>query len=402
MRLLALLLAAAPSFAGSRSLSVPTTITLPSASLGAAGAVIPGAAIGQPAFTALPAALPAAGVSLPAPLAASAVAAGASARAASAKKGEGTQKSGAVGAQDSLKNVNAALAADGGAGKAAALSAAFDGSFEKGSIEEAHVAPAPGKGGRVDLSKLDPAQTRGMKRKKAEKKLKQDQVKLDELQQVLYADHKRKVLIVLQAMDTGGKDGTIRHVMRSLNPQGVQVTSFKKPTAEEAKQHYLDRIKKGLPGDGMIGIFNRSHYEDILAPTVYGTHSAAEIEKRYDEINAFEKSLTDDGWTVMKFFLFISKDEQKKRLQARLDEPDKNWKFSKADLESRKLWPKFEGVYEKILGRTNTPNAPWFIVPADNKWYRDYVVGRILKRALKRMKLKYPDPPADLPKTIPD
>jgi len=203
-------------------------------------------------------------------------------------------------------------------------------------------------------------------------------------------------------MDTGGKDGTIRHVMRSLNPQGVTVASFKKPTEQERKHHYLWRIKKALGGPGMITIFNRSHYEDILAPTVYNTHDPAVIEKRYEEINRFEKKLADEGWTVLKVFLYISKDEQKRRLQARLDEPDKNWKFSPEDLKSRALWPQFQGVYEQILGRTNTPWAPWFVIPANNKWYRDYAVGKLLKRALKRMDLKYPDPAPNLPKTIPD
>jgi PPK2 family polyphosphate:nucleotide phosphotransferase len=409
MSLSALLLAAclcAPARAGgSRVVTVPSGM-IPGVSL-------PGSAASIPSLPSIP--------QLPVSLAAPGVQTGVSISQAgdfrlkaemSGPKAEGTQRSGAAAptAKAALTNLSSSLAGggseNGGGGKKgsgdAPLKAAFDGAFEKGTIEADVVAPAPNAQGRVDLSKLDPSDTHGMKRKKAEKKLAKDQVKLDELQQVLYADHHRKVLIVLQAMDTGGKDGTIRHVMRSLNPQGVQVASFKKPTEQEAKHHFLWRIKKALGGLGMITIFNRSHYEDLLAPTVYKTFSPEEIEKRYDTINKFEKKLSDEGWTILKFFLYISKDEQKARLQARLDTPDKNWKFSPEDLKSRALWPKFQAVYEQILGRTNTPWAPWFIVPANNKWYRDFVVGRIIKRALKRLDLQYPAPAPNLPKTIPD
>jgi PPK2 family polyphosphate:nucleotide phosphotransferase len=186
-------------------------------------------------------------------------------------------------------------------------------------------------------------------------KFQNDQKEMDELQQKLYAEGKRSVLIVIQAMDTGGKDGTIRWVLSGLNPQGVKVTSFKQPTATEAKHNYLWRIKKALPAKGVMGVFNRSHYEDILVPTVYKTFSADVVDGRYDEINAFEKRLSDQGTVVLKFFLNISKEEQKARLQERLDDPAKNWKFSPSDLESRKHWDEFQKAYGKVLARTSTP-----------------------------------------------
>ena len=251
--------------------------------------------------------------------------------------------------------------------------------------EKFRVAPDPK--GAVDLSELDSRRTPGMKhrKEKAAEKLEGDQKRLDELQQKLYAEGKRSVLIVLQAMDTGGKDGTIRWVLGPLNPQGFKITGFKKPTDQEAKHHYLWRIKKALPGKGIIGVFNRSHYEDILVPTVYKTMPLSEVAGRYEEINAFEKKLADQGVVILKFFLHISKDEQKQRLQDRLDDPEKRWKFSPADLEARKHWDGFQRAYGKILARTSTPWAPWHIIPADKKWYRNYAVGRILREALERM-----------------
>lgn len=255
--------------------------------------------------------------------------------------------------------------------------------------------------GQVDLSKMDPDRTPGMKHEKdkAKDSLIADQEEMDALQRKLYAEGKRSVLIVLQAMDTGGKDGTIRWVLAGLNPQGIKISSFKKPTPEEAKHHFLWRIKKALPTKGIMGVFNRSHYEDILVPTVYKTFSAAEVAGRYDEINAFEKKLADQGTVILKFFLNISKDEQKARLQDRLDDPDKNWKFSPADLESRKHWDEFQQAYGKVLARTSTPWAPWHLIPANKKWYRNYAVARIIKEAMQRMDPQYPKPSFD-PKSI--
>lgn len=292
---------------------------------------------------------------------------------------------------------------DSGSGGVVSAGAA-ESPFQEGDFaEKFRVARDPK--GAVDLSDFNSARTPGMKhrREKAADKLEADQKRLDELQQKLYAEGKRSVLIVLQAMDTGGKDGTIRWVLGPLNPQGFKITGFKKPTAQEAKRHYLWRIKKALPGKGIIGVFNRSQYEDILVPTVYKTMPMSEVAGRYDEINAFEKRLADQGVVILKFFLHISKDEQKRRLQDRLDDPKKRWKFSPADLEARKHWDAFQRAYGAILARTSTPWAPWHIIPADKKWYRNYAVGRILREALERMDPREPKADFDPSKVrIPD
>jgi PPK2 family polyphosphate:nucleotide phosphotransferase len=282
----------------------------------------------------------------------------------------------------------------------ASLTSAADAVAAEGDFGEQFRVPYDPKGS-VDLSQINPGRTPGMKHKqdKAIDKFHRDQRKLDLLQQKLYAEGKRSVLIVLQAMDTGGKDGTVRWVLAGLNPQGIKISSFKKPTPQEAKHHFLWRIKKALPGKGVMGVFNRSHYEDILVPTVYKTFSAQEVAGRYAEINAFEKKLADQGTVILKFFLDISKAEQKARLQERLDDPEKTWKFSAADLESRKHWEAFQKAYGKILARTSTAWAPWHIIPANNKWYRNYAVARILKEAMERMAPRIPAPAFD-PKTI--
>ena len=185
-------------------------------------------------------------------------------------------------------------------------------------------------------------------------------------------------------MDTGGKTAPTAGGRGRPNPR-VSRTRALKSRRIKAKHHYLWRIKKALPGKGIIGVFNRSHYEDILVPTVYKTMPLSEVAGRYEEINAFEKKLADQGVVILKFFLHISKDEQKQRLQDRLDDPEKRWKFSPADLEARKHWDGFQRAYGKILARTSTPWAPWHIIPADKKWYRNYAVGRILREALERM-----------------
>ena len=255
----------------------------------------------------------------------------------------------------------------------------------------------------MDLSRVDPADTDGVSEKKARRKLEEYRPKLDELQQRLYSERKRSLLVVIQAMDTGGKDGVIRKVMTSLNPQGVTVTSFKKPTDEERRHNYLWRIERALPAAGMIGVFNRSQYEDILVPSIFKTAPARMVEARYEEINGWEKRRVAEGCAIVKFFLHISREEQKRRLQARIDDPKKNWKFNPDDLEMRALWPKFMEVYGKILERTDTEHAPWHVVPADNKWYRDYLVARIVRRALQRLDPRYPPPPPGLDKiVIPD
>lgn len=215
---------------------------------------------------------------------------------------------------------------------------------------------------------------------------------LDDLQEILYAEGKRSVLIVLQAMDTGGKDSTIRRVFGPLNPQGVGVTSFKQPTPDEAAHDFLWRVHRETPRKGMIRIFNRSHYEDVLVARVHQLADKAEIDRRYEQITSFEKHLSENGVTVLKFFLHISKEEQRERLQDRLDRPDKHWKFSSSDVAERKRWKQYMEAYEKAVRTCSTAWAPWYVVPADRKWCRDYAVGTILLATLEEMDLRYPDP----------
>jgi PPK2 family polyphosphate:nucleotide phosphotransferase len=219
--------------------------------------------------------------------------------------------------------------------------------------------------------------------------------RLEELQELLHAEHKHKVLIVLQAMDTGGKDGTIRHVFEGVNPQGVRVASFKKPTPEELGHDFLWRVHKQVPGRGEIVIFNRSHYEDVLVVRVHDLAPKGVWSKRYDHINDFERMLVDEGTTILKFFLHIDLDEQKERLQARLDEPNKRWKFNPADLEERKLWPMYVKAYEDAISKTSTDWAPWYVIPANRKWYRNLVVGTVIIEALEDLNMRYPKPEFD-------
>jgi PPK2 family polyphosphate:nucleotide phosphotransferase len=219
---------------------------------------------------------------------------------------------------------------------------------------------------------------------------------LEELQELLYAENKHKVLIVLQAMDTGGKDGVIRHVFDGVNPQGVNVASFKAPTPEELSHDYLWRIHKRTPGRGEIIILNRSHYEDVLVVRVHDLAPKEVWSKRHHHINDFERMLADEGTTILKFYLHISKEEQKERLQARLDEPHKRWKFDKRDLVERKLWPEYMKAYEDVLHQTSTDWAPWYIVPANRKWYRDWVVSKVIVETLKGLNMQYPEPEEDL------
>lgn len=227
-----------------------------------------------------------------------------------------------------------------------------------------------------------------------------DIAELNELQAVLWAEAKHSVLIVLQAMDTGGKDGTIRHVLGPLNPQGVRVHSFKKPSAEEAAHDYLWRIHRRAPSMGRIAIFNRSHYEDVLVVRVHDWIDKKTAEERYEQINNFEKHLAQNGTMIVKFFLHISKEEQKERLQARLDRPEKNWKFSSADLAERAYWDKYQDVYRAMLENCSTPYAPWYVIPADRKWYRNFLVARILRHTLAGLDLEYPAPEAGLDKIV--
>jgi PPK2 family polyphosphate:nucleotide phosphotransferase len=219
---------------------------------------------------------------------------------------------------------------------------------------------------------------------------------LQSLQELLYAEQKHKVLIVLQAMDTGGKDGAIRRVFDGVNPQGVKVASFKVPTAEELAHDFLWRVHKVTPGLGEMVIFNRSHYEDVLVVRVHGYAPEEVWKKRYDQINDFEHLLSESGTTILKFFLHIDKDEQKERLQARLDDPTKTWKFRLGDLEERKLWGDYMQAFEDALNKTSTEYAPWYVVPANRKWYRDLVISTVLVDTLKGFKMEYPKPEENL------
>ena len=247
-------------------------------------------------------------------------------------------------------------------------------------------------GTKVDLAKLDPRDESAFSGDKVEAKQRIDDLtdRLEQLQEVLYAEGKRRVLVVLQAMDTGGKDGVIRNVLDGVNPQGVKVTSFKQPVPTELAHDFLWRVHPCVPGNGEMVIFNRSHYEDVLVVRVHELVPEERWRKRYEHIVAFEKLLADEGTTILKFYLHISKDEQKQRLQARLDEPDKHWKFRHGDLTERKLWSQYMAAYEEAIERTSTKVAPWYVVPADRKWYRDLVILEILTGALEALRMEYP------------
>ena len=249
----------------------------------------------------------------------------------------------------------------------------------------------------------DPADCAGLTTDKSEAKamLAAGIERLTDLQQRLYADNRWSVLIVLQAMDAAGKDSLIKHVMSGVNPQGVDVRSFKQPSAEELDHDFLWRIGKALPSRGRIGIFNRSHYEEVLAVRVHREllerqnlpDSLAEKKvwkHRFDDIRAFEQHLARNGTVVLKFFLNVSQEEQRKRFLERLDEPDKRWKFSMGDIEERKLWPKYMAAYEEAIRETSRDDAPWYIVPADNKWFTRLVVAAALVSTLEKLKLEYP------------
>ncbi|MFQ5421442.1 MAG: polyphosphate kinase 2 family protein [Anaerolineae bacterium] len=217
-----------------------------------------------------------------------------------------------------------------------------------------------------------------------------------ELQRRFYAEGKHKLLIVLQAMDAGGKDGAIRKITRGVNPQGVRVTPFKVPSKEELAHDFLWRIHKAVPGKGMIGIFNRSHYEDVLVVRVHDIVPESVWRPRYQLINQFEKLLTETGTTILKFYLHISPDEQKKRFQQRLDDPAKHWKFSVEDLEKRKFWGDYMAAYEEMLHNCTTLWAPWYVIPADQKWYRNLAISRAIIHTLRQLNPQYPEPEDDL------
>ncbi|MCP5471452.1 MAG: polyphosphate kinase 2 family protein [Sinobacteraceae bacterium] len=213
---------------------------------------------------------------------------------------------------------------------------------------------------------------------------------IDRLQDALWAEGSRALLVVLQGIDTSGKDGTVRGVFNECGPLGVNVTAFGTPNEQELAHDYLWRVHKAVPRKGLIGIFNRSHYEDVLVVKVRGLVPADVIEQRYAQINAFERHLSENGTTILKFMLHISKDEQRKRLQARLEEPDKHWKFNPGDLEDRKLWTQFANAYETMLDRCSTEHAPWHVIPSDRKWQRNAAISSIVRGALETMMPLYP------------
>jgi len=233
-----------------------------------------------------------------------------------------------------------------------------------------------------------------------EKKLLELNKELEELQEALYAQQKHKVLIILQGMDTSGKDGVIRHVFEGVNPQGVRVASFKQPTSEELAHDYLWRIHKQMPAKGEMVIFNRSHYEDVLIVRVHGLVAEHVWKKRYDQINAFEKMLWEEGTTILKFFLHIDKEEQKRRLQARLEDRKKQWKFNQADLKEREYWGDYQAAYEDVLNKTSTEHAPWYIVPSNKKWLRNAIIAELIVSHLKKLDIEYPKPEVDLSEIV--
>jgi PPK2 family polyphosphate:nucleotide phosphotransferase len=254
-------------------------------------------------------------------------------------------------------------------------------------------------GEAVRLDKFDPDDTPGCENKEEGFARFNDHVdRLSVLQYLLYAEAKRSVLVILQGIDAGGKDGTIRKVMSGLNPQGVSVTSFKPPAGEETEHDYLWRVHKAIPRFGQIGIFNRSHYEDVLIVRVRNLVEEKIWTRRYDHINAFEQMLADEGTTILKFFLYISKEEQKQRFEERIEEPEKQWKFNPADLEERKRWDDYIEAYQVALERCSKDYAPWYVVPANRKWYRNLAVAEILRETMEEMDMQYPRHMHDLSK----
>ncbi len=259
-------------------------------------------------------------------------------------------------------------------------------------IKQFRVAP----GTRARLDRRDPADRSAFPdRAKAEAQSVQDGEAIDALQDRLYAEGKRALLVVLQGMDTAGKDGTIRHVFKETSPLGVMVMPFRRPSEEELAHDFLWRAHKAAPPRGHIGIFNRSHYEDVLIGRVRKLAPRDAIEARYDEINAFEKTLAQNGTTILKFMLHISKQEQGERLQARLDEAKSRWKFNPGDLEDRKRWDEYMDAYELMLNRCSTAWAPWHVIPSDRKWARNAAIAAIVRATLEDMDPKYPKPDWD-------
>ncbi len=255
-------------------------------------------------------------------------------------------------------------------------------------------------GTKVKLKNFDPGYTGdyGNDKDEAKDELENLKEKMAKLQNLLYAEDKHALLIVLQGMDACGKDGTIRTVMSGVNPQGCQVTSFKVPSDEERDHDFLWRIYKALPAKGNIGIFNRSHYEDVLVVRVHNLVAPEVWKERYEMINDFEKTLAKNGIVILKFFLHISKDEQAERFRERLQDPAKNWKFSTSDLKEREYWDLYQEAFEDAISKTSTKWAPWYIVPSNKKWFRNLVISKAIVETLEGLNMKFPEPPKNLPK----
>jgi PPK2 family polyphosphate:nucleotide phosphotransferase len=253
-------------------------------------------------------------------------------------------------------------------------------------------------GSRVRLRPKDADDTRGFPdgKDEAQKETERLRERLSELQEKLFADHRHRLLLVLQGMDTAGKDGTIRRVFEGVNPQGVRVASFRGPSDEELSHDFLWRVHARLPARGEIVIFNRSHYEDVLIVRVHRLVPRSVWSRRYAEINEFERMLVQEGTTVLKVYLHIDRIEQRRRLRERLRDPTKHWKFSLSDIEEGRRWAQYRRAYEEAIARTSTTWAPWYIVPANRRWYRDLLVSRLLVDALERLPLKYPALPPSL------
>ena len=246
---------------------------------------------------------------------------------------------------------------------------------------------------KVRLNKISTSDHHGVRDREAADTLSaKHRDQLNTLQEAFYASQTKALLIVLQGMDTAGKDGTINHIFSGINPQGCDVSSFKVPTPIEALHDFLWRCQLRVPARGMIGIFNRSHYEDVLSPWVHGKMDDKTVRRHIDDINAWEQTLANSDVVILKFYLHISRDEQTERLQARIDTPDKRWKLSPADFEERQYWPKYIEAYDEVLSKTSQSYAPWFVIPSDHKWYRNVAISAILVETITRLKLKFPPP----------
>jgi PPK2 family polyphosphate:nucleotide phosphotransferase len=255
--------------------------------------------------------------------------------------------------------------------------------------------------GRFRMVDVDPDSTPGIKKpKQARKEMEEAHGRLFGLQERLFAENKRSILVVLQAMDTGGKDGTITHVIGDLNPQGVRITSFKQPTPEERRHGFLWRIRRSLPEAGVVGIFNRSHYEDVLIARVHALADPKVIERRYQQINQFEKEVVKSGTTIIKFCLHISYDEQRSRLLDRLRDPDKHWKFHETDVDERRYWDDYMSAYGIAITKCSTKWAPWYVIPANDKDYRNWAVAKIVRDTLADMNPQYPTPKLNIPRLL--